>query len=316
MSKTNSRSNHGRFAFTLVELLVVIAIIGVLIALLLPAVQAAREASRRSHCSNNLKQLGIAVHNYHDAHLRFPMSISPWAEGRMPTPVRNGAGWILNTLPFFEQQNLFAQFEPFLVGQMFSNSGIQNPAPACRQAMRTPVKLLRCPSDGRSRDTYGDQFQWSGIEVYVTSYKGVMGDHRMGGASSIHPSPEPDRHNTDFCDGIFYRNMYQDDVRFASITDGTANTLMIGEDVPAENQHSTAYYSNGDYASCHGPINYFPKPPTPSAWWNVMTFRSLHPGGANFCLADGSVRFVPQTIDYTIYRYSCTKNRGEVATLP
>lgn len=305
-----------RAAFTLVELLVVIAIIGVLVALLLPAVQAAREAARRMSCGNNLKQLGIAVHNYHDTFKWLPISISSFnGEGPRQTPQRNGKGWIVSVLPFIEQQTLYADFEQFgFNGHMASGAGIMHPN--CRNAMKTKLKALRCPSDGKSDLTSRVQFQWANIEVALTSYKGVIGDTRMGGASSIHPGTTPDCHNTVGCNGIFYRNNYQDNMRLVDITDGTANTFMIGEDVPFYNNHSTAFYSNGDYCSCHGPLNYMPKPVDPNFWPNVMTFRSLHPNVAQFCMADGSVHVVAQNISHTLYRQLCTKANGENATLP
>ena len=307
-----------RAAFTLVELLVVIAIIGVLVALLLPAVQAARESARRMSCGNNLKQLGIAVHNYHDTYNWLPISISPWQEGPRFTPQRNGKGWIVSVLPFMEQGTLYSDFEQFgFRGDMFSGAngaGLMNTN--CRNAMKTRLKVLRCPSDGKSDLTSRVQFQWSNIEVALTSYKGVIGDTRMGGTSSVHPGTTPDCHGNVDCNGIFYRNNYQDNLRLAVISDGTANTFMIGEDVPFYNNHSTAFYSNGDYCSCHGPPNYMPKPANPDAWWNAMTFRSLHPNSLQFCMADGSVHVVSQTISHTLYRQLCTKANGEQATLP
>lgn len=308
-----SRARNG--GFTLVELLVVIAIIGVLVALLLPAVQAAREAARRSKCANHLKQLGIAVHNYHDTYNSLPISISIWSEGPRPTPVRNGKGWIVSILPFIEQQPLFEQFAPCMLGHFDSGFGIATNTTQCRNAMKTQVAFLRCPSDGRSQPTSTAFFQIP-FEATATSYKGVMGDHRMGDSASIHPSPEPDRHNTIQCNGMFYRNDYQDALSLAHVTDGTSNTLMIGEDISAENHHSAAFYSNGDYCSCHGPINFFPKPATPDYWPNVMTFRSHHPGGSQFVSADGSVRLIPQTIDYTMYRGICTKDQRETFSIP
>ena len=303
-----------RRAFTLVELLVVIAIIGVLVALLLPAVQAAREAARRMACSNNLKQFGIAIHNYHDVHLTLPISISYARENPRPAPQVNGKGWILSILPQLEQPALFAQFEPGFNGMFSATGGIQ--MAACRTAIRTRIKVIECPSDGKSKRIITNAAQWGGIEVAVTNYKGVIGDTRMGGATSIHQGTEPDTHNTIGNNGLFYRNSYQEPNRLATITDGTANTFMVGEDVPDQNIHSAAYFANGDYASCHAPLNYFPKPPTPGSWWNVISFRSLHPSGAHFCLADGSVHFVSQTIDYTLYRRLSSKNGGENAQLP
>jgi hypothetical protein len=90
---------------------------------------------------------------------------------------------------------------------------------------------------------------------------------------------------------------------------------MVGEDIPAHNWHSTAYYSNGDYSSCHAPLNFKPNPPIPSEWWNVISFRSEHPGGAHFVLGDASVHFVSEGIDYFMYRGLSTKAGAETARL-
>jgi prepilin-type N-terminal cleavage/methylation domain-containing protein len=298
-----------RRGFTLVELLVVIAIIGILVALLLPAVQAAREASRRSQCSNHLKQLGVAVQNYHDSNRAFPLSISPWAEGPQPTTGLSGKGWIVSTLPYLEQHALFEQFAPAFSSTLWN--------PACATAMKTATPGLRCPTDGKSPLTSTVEYQWTGTEVFVTNYKGCIGDTRMGGGSSIHTDGTmPDCHNTTGCNGLFYRNNYQDRLKFSSVTDGTANTFLIGEDVPFANHHSAAYYANGDYASCHAPLNYFPNPPTPNDWWNVISFRSLHPGGAQFCMVDASVRFISDSIHHTLYRALSTKAGGEPVSPP
>jgi prepilin-type processing-associated H-X9-DG protein len=186
----------------------------------------------------------------------------------------------------------------------------------CRTAMQTQLSILQCPSDGSVRKLSSNQFEWSSIDVALTSYKGVLGDHRIGGALSTHPGTMPDCHIDGGCNGLFFRVSYQESRSLNFITDGTSNTFMIGEDIPAHNHHSAAYYANGDYCSCHGHPNYFPEPPTPRDWWNVLTFRSRHPGGTQFCLADGSVRFVAETIEYKTYRGLCTTNLGEVVSLP
>ena len=303
-------------AFTLVELLVVIAIIGVLVALLLPAVQAAREAARRIQCGNHLKQLALANHNYHDTFGTLPISISPWSEGSRPTPQRNGKGWIVSILPQIEQSPLYAKFEIYLNGDMFSGGAINTNVPACRDLMKTKLKTIVCPSDPDGGKLSTSCAQWSGIEVTTTNYKGVMGDHKMGNSSSVHPSPTPDCHSTTNCNGLFYRNNYQEPQKLAIITDGTSNTFLLGEDVMRFNIHSAAFYSNGDYASCHGPPNFMPKPPDAANWPNAMTFRSMHPGGVQFAFADGAVRFVPQQVDYTVYRGLATKAGGEAVSLP
>jgi prepilin-type N-terminal cleavage/methylation domain-containing protein len=302
--------------FTLIELLVVIAIIGVLIALLLPAVQAAREAARRTQCRNNLKQLGLAVHNYHDTFGKLPTSISPWGEGARPLPQaqRTGKGWILTLLPQIEQSGMWQTVEPHTVnGEMFAGNGIQHSS--LRTLLLTPLSVIHCPSDPASLTPFNNLAQWGGINAQVTNYKGVIGDTRMG-SSAVHTQGTlPDCHATNNCNGLFYRNDYQDNIRLALITDGTSNTFMIGEDVPTYNIHSMWAYSNGDYCSCHGAINYFPNPPDPGNWPNAMTFRSRHPGGTQFCMADASVQFVTQNISHPTYRALCTKANGEVATL-
>ncbi len=306
-----SQGNGERPAFTLIELLVVIAIIAILVALLLPAVQKVREAADRLTCQNNLRQLGIAVHAYHEERGHFPESYSRWKESNGPGPL-DGSGWILRTLPFLEQTNLYNQFVPYLGKSMSGGSGIADPG--CAHALKTQVNTLMCPSDPSAWELSTDEWQLKGVEVAVTSYKGVLGDYQMGG-SSIHSGRTPDCYNRIGCNGIFFRNTYQDLIKFSRITDGTHNTFMIGEDVHDHNYHGAAYYSNGDYASCHAPLNYFPDPPTPAFWPNVMSFRSRHPGGANFCMADASVRFVSETIDLKNYQGLCTRNGGELVEL-
>ena len=315
----NHLASRGR-GFTLVELLVVIAIIGVLVALLLPAVQSARGAARRMQCSNNLKQLGLAIQNYHVPHGVFPISIAYNKAGPNPAAEVNGKGWITSILPYLEQQNLYDQFVPCFQGDIGAGGGLKHLD--CRDAMKQQLAALQCPSDASVRELATDQFQWTGIPVALTSYKGNIGDTQMGNDSSIHTGTKPDCHNTVGCNGIFYRNNYQEPVSIDDVRDGTTNTFLIGEDIPAYNNHSTAYYCNGDYSSCHAPLNFLPNleepvsPAWPDQWWNVMSFRSRHPGGGLFCLGDGSVHFISETIDHDLYRALSTKAGGEVVTLP
>jgi prepilin-type N-terminal cleavage/methylation domain-containing protein/prepilin-type processing-associated H-X9-DG protein len=305
---------RSRFAFTLIELLVVIAIIAILIGLLLPAVQKVREAAARLKCQNHLKQFGVAIHNYVDSRGHFPLSHSPWAEGSAPRGPYTGRGWILEILPHIEQDNLYRQLEPTRVGDMYAGLGLLTPATL--PLLTTRVPILHCPSDPSSLDSNiaTQQYQIGPNPIELTNYKGVIGDHAMGGNNSYGGSP--DRHNANNANGLFYRNMYQDKPGFAAIADGTSNTFMVGEDVPRFNYHSAAYYSNGDYSSCHLPLNYMPNPPDPANWPWAISFRSMHTTGANFCLADGSVRFVAQAIDMAQYRGACTKAGGEVTQLP
>jgi prepilin-type N-terminal cleavage/methylation domain-containing protein/prepilin-type processing-associated H-X9-DG protein len=298
-----------RRGFTLIELLVVIAIIAILIGLLLPAVQKIREAANRMKCSNNLKQIGLGIHNYHDVNNYLPISISPWNEGGAPP--RNGRGWLLEILPYVEQDNLYRSFEPTRAHEFFTYHVDSLAGDNMRPFAITVLSLYRCPSDGISPKTATDQYQWNPRPTALTNYKGVIGDVRMGGAGT----GSPDTHNGPNAPGMFFRNSYQRLLTFASVKDGLSNTLAVGEDVPFHNQHSAMYYSNGDYASCHQPINFFPRPPIPANWPQVMSFRSMHAQGANFLLGDGSVRFIRQSINFQAYREACTRNGQEVPNL-
>jgi prepilin-type processing-associated H-X9-DG protein len=183
--------------------------------------------------------------------------------------------------------------------------------------MQTRLDVLQCPSDDSARKLSDKEYQWKGKKVAVTNYKGCIGDTRMGGAwKTGDPKRDTDCHSTSKCPGIFWRHNYIYTVRIADVRDGTSNTFLIGEDVPEHNHHSAAFYCNGDYASCHAPLNYFPDPPTPDHWPTVMSFRSRHPSGANFCMADGSVTFISESIDLQLYHDLATKAGGEPVSLP
>lgn len=295
---------------TLIELLVVLAIVGVLIGLLLPAVQRVREAGRRVQCQNRLKQIGLALHQYHDSFGSLPISMDPWHLDDDRPMQRNGKGWIVGILPQLEQQGLYEDFVPFFRGDFSQGEGLADRG--CLPAMQSRLAALSCPSDGSAHRLHENQYGWEGIPVAVTNYKGVLGDHQVGGVSSIHTGTLPDCHHTGGCNGLFFRGTYREPKRFADVTDGLSNTLMVGEDIPDHNAHSVAYFANTDYSACAAPINYMPSPPAPRDWRNVISFRSYHSGGAQFCLADGSVRLVSETIDHNTYRALGTRNGGEV----
>jgi len=285
-----SKSARRRSAFTLVELLVVIAIIGILIGMLLPAVQQVREASRRIACGNKIRQLGLAVHNYESVHMQIPHSEDWFGPKR--------TGWIIKTLPFMEQNSL----ENLLAAKNYD----LNNAPEVYQYI---WDALLCPSDESSRVLSDTQYQWEGIMVATTNYKGVCGDPQM--------SPQwpgsPDRHSTSPNVGMFWRQSYLDPVSFAQISDGTSNTHMLGEDLPKYNDHTMWSYSNGDWSGCSAPLNFKPDPPLPRQWRISKAFRSEHPGGVTFCRADASTHFVSDTIDHDVYRALSTKAGGEIA---
>lgn len=300
--------------FTIVELLVVIAIIGIIVALLLPAVQMAREAARRMQCRNNLKQIGLGLHNYHDAHGAFPINMGPWSIPTVPWRPMNGKGWITSILPQLEEQPLYDSFSPFFAGDFFAGGGLKDPG--CRDLMKTHVATLKCPSDGSAHRLYDTFFQWETIEVAPTSYKGVIGDSQVGAPASIHAGSLPDCHAVGNCNGLFFRSNFREPQSLRNVLDGTSNTFMVGEDIAQHNDHSAAFYANGDWASCHARLNYFPKPQTPQDWPNVVSFRSRHPGGAHFAMADGSVQFIAETIEHRLYRGLSTKAGGETVGVP
>ena len=343
--------------FTLVELLVVIAIIGILVALLLPAIQAAREAARRSACSNNLKNLGLAALNHHDVMKHFPVSNGgPYAQ---EAPVaQTGAGWILNMLPQLEEQALFDQFKAYGAFEGHMRQGKDNAGLAGNGLysvkdgnsvpllMQTQLQILRCPSDPSDNRIRDNQSEWDiihgggAVPVAVTNYKGVLDDTFLGQTfggtisndaytyrSGDYTEPAPsydagatrDCHNNLRCRGIFFRQSFQRPVKISSVTDGTSHTLMIGESLPDYDNHSAAFYANGDWCSCNLPLNNLlnvdPSTLNLEFWWDQQSFRSVHPGGAQFCLVDGSVRFVSDSIDNQTYRVACTRNGGEPGSL-
>jgi len=342
---------RSRTAFTLVELLVVIAIIGILVALLLPAIQAAREAARRSSCSNNLKNIGLAVLNHHDVKKHFPVSMGhPLDSGNFPgdTTPQPAVGWILNTLPQLEEEALFDQFS---AGGAFDGSFVNNlcvsPRPdrglaslengiSVPELMKSQLSVLQCPSDDSVKQLTSQQEQWLRCPVAMTSYKGVIDDTWINLEFSDFSNDTPaeyrsgnydepiiagtaitrDCHRDARCRGIFFRQSFRRPVKISKITDGTSKTLMIGEDVAEFNiRHSAAFFSNGSVCSCNAPLNYGmnqnPEVFAVQLWFDAQSFRSRHPGGVQFCLADGSVRFVSETIDNVFYRTSCTRDGGE-----
>jgi prepilin-type N-terminal cleavage/methylation domain-containing protein/prepilin-type processing-associated H-X9-DG protein len=349
-----------RKGFTLVELLVVIAIIGILVALLLPAIQAAREAARRGGCANNLKNLGLAALNHHDVMKHFPVTYGTAYGDEANGTDHSGVGWILNTLPQLEETSLYDQFKSGgafdysyvaqALGASLANVGILSTKNgiSCQALMQTQINVLKCPSDPSPNKVRDDQSEWTSgskkIPVFVTNYKGVVDDTAVGqgfnngtpylnNAKTLQYISGPyselppdyykngpnDCHNNLRCRGILFRNSYQRPVKISTVTDGTSHTFMIGEDLPDYNNHSTAYYGNGDWCSCNIPLNNLltqdPATLDLSRWAEQQGFKSRHPGGAQFCLVDGSVRFVAESMDNQTYRVACSRNGDESLSL-
>ena len=313
------RSLRRRVGFTLIELLVVIAIIAILIGLLLPAVQKVREAAARMSCSNNLKQLGIAVHSYHDGNNRLPYSWSPNNYGYD----NNGRSWswLSQILPYIEQDNLHRAGQLGTAGTL---SGVAPAAPiltfnqaAAVHAMQ--IKTFLCPSDPAGQQIKFDRANGStSAGAGNTNYKGVAGSNWAWG-NWVHAGPTGNTNGLDAGNGTFYRSDNNRALTLVGISDGTSNTLIIGEDLTARNTHcgwARANYSTGTAAI---PLNTSLPGSTPqfaaSDWPNVYSFRSQHTTGAQFANGDGSVRFVRQSVDLAQYRAAATISGGEVVNL-
>jgi len=319
---TRFLSHKHRQAFTLIELLVVIAIIAILIGLLLPAVQKVRAAAARMECQNNLKQLGLAVHAYHDVYKAFPPNLSPNNFGYDI----NGKSWswISRILPYIEQGNLYTKGS---LGNSFDFATNTNNLPTFNSDLgigvwNAQIPGLLCPADDSSTQPRTDRANTGGYPCGSTNYRGVSGSNWAWGSwTYTDPNSAYSNNGLDSGNGIFYRSDWNRKLRLTSITDGTSNTFMIGEDIPKINQHCgwpNANYANG---TCCIPLNNAMKSGdpgwnNPGDWPNVYSFRSYHTGGGNFCLADGSVRFISDSIDLNLYRALATVQGGEVATVP
>jgi prepilin-type N-terminal cleavage/methylation domain-containing protein/prepilin-type processing-associated H-X9-DG protein len=347
-----SSSVRARRAFTLVELLVVIAIIGILVALLLPAVQAAREAARRMSCSNNIKNIGLAVLNFENAKKRLPYSANYRYEefnkamggswigipngGKLDPanggPGVSGRGWMVEILPQMEEQPLYDTIQAALKTTKGKAAWELGGAPSTtgmgvvelRNVMGTQVPWLSCPSDGSAKPS-DQEFYWKPFTVATNSYKGVLGDNVVWEQQTSHKNGTlPDCHNNlnknaatgklEGCNGLFWRTQYYFEHKLKDITDGQSKTLMVGECVVSQDNHSAAFFADGDWASCNVPLNFFLQDESKvvDLWYEVRGFRSLHSGGAQFVLADGSVQFVVDSIDHNVYRAMATRNGQEV----
>ncbi len=301
-----------RGGFTLVELLVVIAIIGILIALLLPAVQAAREAARRSQCTNNLKQLALAIHGYADVHKTFPSGFITNFPNAPATLERSHWSWGALILPFVEQSSLHDQLQVGTV-PLWQALGTTTG----RAALQTPLAAFVCPSDtGPELNDFGTKYNavYANYEKQVTSDGSnrfpIAKSNYVGVACSGNSTTPPNGENTyGSATGVLFSNSR---VGFKDITDGTSNTLMLGErcfkinnlTVGAGNalgfSSEVSGYTNRNRALLAA---------LGIPYWGINQtvimvdhqnrgFHSLHPGGAQFAVCDGSVRLISETIDF------------------
>jgi prepilin-type N-terminal cleavage/methylation domain-containing protein len=312
---TRSVSRHG---FTLIELLVVIAIIAILIALLLPAVQQAREAARRTQCRNNVKQLGLAIHNYHDNFLTFPMSYT--TDGNFSSQSR-GRSWFIGILPYIDQAPLFNQVN---FNDPLANSAadpLPTPYSPNTVVAKTVVTAFLCPSDSSNGNgRLNGRANLPGSDFFgVTDYKGVSGNNwAWGSFPYTHPTGRyaGNSNGLDAGNGWACRNNNGGGplvTRIRDLTDGTSNVTMVGETVAGRCTHTMWWWFNGSTATAAVPLNHFVRNPTitPDDWPNNYSFGSLHVGGGHFLMGDGTVKFVSENIDLQLYRNLSTIDGAE-----
>ncbi|MFV0442407.1 MAG: DUF1559 domain-containing protein [Planctomycetaceae bacterium] len=320
-------TRRGTRGFTLIELLVVIAIIAILVALLLPAVQQVREAARRSQCQDHLHNLVISLHNYESTSKLLPPGyISRNVAANDMATMDNGSGfsWGMLTLPFLEQKPLYDQL----------NSSLDSDNAANTPLARTPLDIFVCPSDPGSETFDLQDRNGVTVKLATANYVGVYG---YGNPSMRPGAPSPR--------GCFYRNS---NIRFAAITDGTSNVIMLGERASKHdfNKSLTPVAANSTWYAAlpksvarpggmmmasmteEAPsliLGHVGQPAmgsmpamshTPNSTNHIINFSSRHPGGAQFALGDGKITFLSENMDFNTFRWLGEIDDGNPVKVP
>lgn len=324
-------SRRSRRAFTLVELLVVIAIIGVLIALLLPAIQAARESARRTQCINNLKQLALAIQTYESARGQTPENSRP-SGTTFNLADYITIGWMQGVLPHIELSAMSNQINrklPSLTGQNLVIA-------------MTPVPAFLCPSDmtneggllARRSDYYMSGPDYETKPLAVTNYKACSGmNWEWGDFAGVISTAGRNAYETDgllLCNGLICSNSRgsgpsdaseakKNRTRFKQIEDGLSNTFAVGECIPSFTPWNWWFGNNTSVANCASPMNKQVLLPDPmwdfGLWPEAFGFNSYHAGGGIMAMCDGSATFINDSIDLSVYRSLSTISAGEVASV-
>jgi prepilin-type N-terminal cleavage/methylation domain-containing protein len=316
--------------FTLVELLVVIAIIGILVALLLPAVQAAREAARRTQCVNNVRQLALGCHLYMDANKVLPYG------GK----VSNQLSWSCYILPYIEEGSLLAEMQ---AGNAFKDGSVdkgpnndgeaQNGSPTVHRGQYFSAKyriaMFICPSAAEyDHADKGSSTLTDGTLTYTNHYSGVAGPVTAPGGltyreNDLFPKGSPPKRGGSSDQGLLE---YDYQVKPSRATDGLSHTLLIGELVSVDQTNSISAdawvrgvgvsYTVRDYTAATKNLRYAIGSPKPTNEGNNLPFQSLHPGGTHFAMGDGSASFVSEDIDFVLYQALGSRDGSETASLP